>query len=127
MAVNGYSSGISDNGQNDEPWKRKPFGVAKLGKANCHSFMALVRLIFGCSEKAVPPGKIEAVVAVRFADNHGMMYRCISGVTTKSLSTRSTAMEIWILLWLNMAVALRVTSKMDSAIPDVVAYASCDS
>jgi hypothetical protein len=60
MAVNGYSSGISDNGQNDEPWKRKPFGVTKLGKANCHSFMALVRLIFGCSEKAVPPRKIEA-------------------------------------------------------------------
>ena len=45
-----------------------------MGKADYHPVMAFVRLIFVCSEKVVPPRKIEAVIAVRFADDHGMMH-----------------------------------------------------
>lgn len=48
MAVNGYLSGISDKGQNDEPWQSKPFGVAELGKANSHPIMTFIRLILVC-------------------------------------------------------------------------------
>lgn len=62
MPVDGHCAWISDKGQNDEPWQGESFGVAKLGKADGHPFVTLVRLVFVCSEKQVPPGKIEAVV-----------------------------------------------------------------
>ena len=74
MAVDWDSAGISDKGEDDEPWEGQLFGVSELRKADCHPFVAHVRLVFVCSKKPVPPWEIETVVAVRLADDHGMMY-----------------------------------------------------
>jgi len=74
MTVNGHRAGISDKGEDNEPWEGQPFGISKLRKSYCHPFVAQVRLVFVCSKKPVPPWQIEAVISVGLTDDHRMMH-----------------------------------------------------
>ena len=48
--------------------------VSELGETDGHPFMALFRLILVCPQKPVPPGEIEAAVAVCLTDDRGMVH-----------------------------------------------------
>ena len=62
MTVDGHPAGISDKGEDNEPWEGQSFGVAKLGQADCHMLMSLIRSALVSSHEPVPPWEIEAEV-----------------------------------------------------------------
>jgi len=74
MAVDGYPTGITDEGQDDEPAQSQTFGIAELRESQGHPFVPRGGLVFVRSEKPVPPGDVEAVVAVGLTDDHGMVH-----------------------------------------------------
>ena len=74
MPVDGDSAGISDKGQDEQPWQCQPFGVTKLGEPDHHPIVPSFRLDFIGAKQSVPPGEIEAVVAIRLPYDHGMMH-----------------------------------------------------
>src|ERR1043165_5496932 len=67
------------------------------------------------AEQPVPPGQVEAEVAVGLARRDRMMHQVHVGVTTIRRSTRSSHDGIDTLPWLNMDVAFSTTSNTNTA------------
>ena len=85
--------------------------LSKLFDADGHALMCPPAVGRGRCRTVVPPGQVEAEVAVRLRTMTEWWTRCMSGVTTTSRSTRSSHSGRRTLPWLNIDVALSSTSK----------------
>ena len=74
MQVDWIPARVTDEGKYQEPGQGQLLGLAKLRQTDSHAFMAFGRLSQVGAEQAVPPGQVEAIVAVGLADDHGMMH-----------------------------------------------------
>ena len=72
-------------GKDKHPQKRKGFCFLKLFETDCHTFMARFRLISIGTGKAVPPGEIEAEIAVGFPRND----RVVNAVHVRSYNEKA--------------------------------------
>ncbi len=74
MKVDWIPARITDEGKCQQPRQRQPLGITKLRQSDGHVLMAFDRLSAIGAEQPVPPGQIEAEIAVGFADDHGVMH-----------------------------------------------------
>ena len=74
MPVDGGFAWVADEGEDEQPWKGEPPGITKLGQTDGYPIVASLRLCFVRPEEPVPPGEVEAVIAVGFSYDNRMVH-----------------------------------------------------
>ena len=73
MPVDGHPTGITYERKDQEARQGKPLWIAELGQPDRHIRVPFFGLVFVGSEQPVPPGQVEAEIAVGLADDDRVM------------------------------------------------------